>query len=72
MQAQVTERVAPDTVFLPFHFSAAGGQGPARALPEGAHPIVRGEAVNTATGYGYDIVTMMQETKTQICNVERA
>ena len=35
-------------------------------------PIVRGEAINTGTGYGYDIVTMMQETKTQICNVEKA
>ena len=31
-----------------------------------------GEAVNTATTYGYDSVTMMQETKTTICNVERA
>jgi formate dehydrogenase major subunit len=44
----------------------------AGALPEGGAPIVRGEAVNTATTYGYDSVTMMQETKTTICNVERA
>jgi formate dehydrogenase major subunit len=35
-------------------------------------PVVRGEAINTATTYGYDIVTMMQETKTQICNIEKA
>jgi formate dehydrogenase major subunit len=28
--------------------------------------------VNTATTYGYDSVTMMQETKTTVCNVERA
>jgi formate dehydrogenase major subunit len=28
--------------------------------------------VNTATTYGYDSVTMMQETKTTICNVEKA
>ena len=41
-------------------------------LADGAMPIVRGEAVNTATTYGYDIVTMMQETKTTICNVEKA
>jgi formate dehydrogenase major subunit len=27
--------------------------------------------VNTGTTYGYDSVTMMQETKTTICNVER-
>jgi formate dehydrogenase major subunit len=40
--------------------------------PEGAMPIVRGEAINTATTYGYDIVTMMQETKTQIYNFEKA
>jgi formate dehydrogenase major subunit len=40
--------------------------------PAGAAPIVRGEAVNTATTYGYDSVTMMQETKTTVCNVERA
>ncbi|MEN3293574.1 MAG: formate dehydrogenase major subunit, partial [Burkholderiales bacterium] len=26
---------------------------------------------NTATTYGYDSVTMMQETKTTICNIER-
>ena len=40
--------------------------------PEGAAPIVRGEAVNTATTYGYDSVTMMQETKTTVCQIERA
>ncbi len=39
--------------------------------PEGAAPIVRGEAVNTATTYGYDAVTMMQETKTTLCQVEQ-
>ena len=38
--------------------------------PAGAAPIVRGEAINTATTYGYDRVTMMQETKTTICQVE--
>ena len=34
--------------------------------------IVRGEAVNTAMTYGYDIVTMMQETKTTLCQVQKA
>ena len=34
--------------------------------------IVRGEAVNTAMTYGYDIVTMMQETKTSLCQVQKA
>ena len=38
----------------------------------GAAPIVRGEAFNTASTYGYDSVTMMQETKTTLCEFERA
>ncbi len=41
------------------------------SYPEGAAPIVRGEAVNTATTYGYDSVTMMQETKTTLCQVAK-
>jgi formate dehydrogenase major subunit len=60
-------------VFLPFHFSGRWqGKDLLAYYPQGAAPVVRGEAVNTATTYGYDIVTMMQETKTTICNVERA
>jgi len=73
VQALVTPRVGPDTVFLPFHFSGRWqGEDMKPYYPDGAMPVVRGEAVNTATTYGYDIVTMMQETKTTICNVERA
>ncbi|MBE2262710.1 MAG: formate dehydrogenase subunit alpha [Burkholderiaceae bacterium] len=73
MQALVTERVGPDTVFMPFHFSGHWqGNDLLAYYPAGAHPIVRGEAVNTGTTYGYDAVTMMQETKTTICNVEKA
>ena len=73
VQALVTERVAADTVFLPFHFSGRWqGEDMKAHYPVGAMPVVRGEAVNTATTYGYDIVTMMQETKTQICNIEKA
>jgi formate dehydrogenase major subunit len=73
VQAMVTERVAPDTVFLPFHFSGHWqGADMLAHYPTGAAPIVRGEAVNTATTYGYDSVTMMQETKTTICNIEKA
>jgi formate dehydrogenase major subunit len=73
VKAQVTERVASDTCFIPFHF-AGWWQGVDMLpyYPEGAAPIVRGEAVNTATTYGYDRVTMMQETKTTLCQVERA
>ncbi|MEN9899387.1 MAG: Formate dehydrogenase, partial [Pseudomonadota bacterium] len=73
VQALVTERVAPDTVFLPFHFSGRWqGADMLAHYPNGAAPIVRGEAVNTATTYGYDSVTMMQETKTTVCDVEKA
>jgi formate dehydrogenase major subunit len=71
--ALVTERVGRDTVFLPFHFSGHWqGVDMKPYYPEGAAPVVRGEAVNTATTYGYDSVTMMQETKTTLCQIERA
>jgi formate dehydrogenase major subunit len=73
VQAMVTERVGPDTVWMPFHFSGRWqGADMLPYYPNGAAPVVRGEAVNTATTYGYDSVTMMQETKTTVCNIERA
>ncbi|HWI14839.1 MAG TPA: formate dehydrogenase subunit alpha, partial [Burkholderiales bacterium] len=73
VKTQVTERVAAGTVFLPFHFAGWWmGQDMLPYYPEGAAPVVRGEAVNTAMTYGYDIVTMMQETKTSLCQVVKA
>jgi formate dehydrogenase major subunit len=73
VQAMLTERVDSGTVWMPFHFSGRWqGADMLAYYPNGAAPIVRGEAVNTATTYGYDSVTMMQETKTTICNVEKA
>ena len=73
VKTQVTERVAPGTVFLPFHFAGWWeGQDLLKHYPEGTAPYVRGEAVNTAMTYGYDIVTMMQETKTSLCQVQKA
>ncbi|MEK7945157.1 formate dehydrogenase subunit alpha [Pigmentiphaga sp. YJ18] len=73
VQALVTERVGPDTAFMPFHFAGRWqGKDLLAYYPEGAAPVVRGEAVNTGTTYGYDSVTMMQETKTTICNIEKA
>ena len=72
VKAMVTERVGPDTAFIPFHFSGWWqGKDMLDQYPEGAAPIVRGEAVNTATTYGYDSVTMMQETKTTLCQIEK-
>ncbi|MDA1117405.1 MAG: formate dehydrogenase subunit alpha [Proteobacteria bacterium] len=73
VKALVTERVAADTVFIPFHFSGWWqGQDMLGYYPEGSAPIVRGDAVNTITTYGYDIVTQMQETKTTLCQVAKA
>src|SRR6478672_2708475 len=73
VKSQVTERVASGTVFLPFHFAGWWqGQDLLNYYPEGSAPVVRGEAVNTAMTYGYDIVTMMQETKTSLCQVQKA
>jgi formate dehydrogenase major subunit len=73
VRALVTQRVGPGTTFVPFHFSGWWqGKDMLAFYPEGAHPIVRGEAVNTATTYGYDSVTMMQETKTTLCQVAKA
>jgi formate dehydrogenase major subunit len=73
VKALVTERVGPDTCFIPFHFAGWWqGKDMLPYYPEGAAPIVRGEAVNTATTYGYDRVTMMQETKTTLCQVAKA
>ncbi len=73
VKAMVTRRVAPGVVFCPFHF---GGWFEGRDLrakyPEGSDPYVLGEAVNTATTYGYDSVTMMQETKCTLCKVYQA
>jgi formate dehydrogenase major subunit len=48
--------------------SPAAGRAPTCwRTTRGRGAVVRGEAVNTATTYGYDSVTMMQETKTTIC-----
>ncbi len=72
VKALVTERVGPDTCWMPFHFAGWWqGRDLLEFYPQGAAPVVRGEAVNTATTYGYDSVTMMQETKTTICQVEK-
>jgi len=73
VKALVTERVAAGTVFLPFHFSGWWqGKDMLEYYPDKAAPMVRGEAVNTATTYGYDSVTMMQETKTTLCRISKA
>ncbi|HCY63115.1 MAG TPA: formate dehydrogenase [Oxalobacteraceae bacterium] len=73
MMAMVTERVPPGIVWMPFHFGGWWmGEDLLEHYPKGAEPIVRGEAVNTGWTYGYDVVTMMQETKASICRLARA
>ena len=72
VKAMITERVGAGTTFIPYHFSGWWqGKDMLEYYPEGSAPIVRAEAVNTATTYGYDSVTMMQETKTTLCQVEK-
>jgi len=70
VRAMITPRVGPGTVWTPFHF---GGWFEGKDLydryPEGTAPFIRGEACNTATTYGYDSVTQMQETKATLCRI---
>ena len=56
-------------------WSAGGwwmGEDLEKHYPEDGAPTVRGEAINTGWTYGYDAVTMMQETKVSMCRVVRA
>jgi formate dehydrogenase major subunit len=73
IRAMITERVGRGVVWTPFHFGGwFQGKDLLAKYPEGTAPHVRGEACNTATTYGYDSVTMMQETKTTLCQISAA
>jgi formate dehydrogenase major subunit len=73
VMAMVTPRVGPGLVFTPFHFGGwFEGKDLGEKYPEGTTPWVRGEACNTATTYGYDSVTQMQETKATLCRIKPA
>ncbi len=70
IKAMVTPRVARGVVFCPYHFGGHfQGEDLRHKYPEGSDPYVLGEAANTATTYGYDSVTMMQETKVTLCKI---
>jgi formate dehydrogenase major subunit len=72
VMAMVTERVAKGVAFLPFHFGGhLEGKDLRSKYPEGSDPYVLGESANTAMTYGYDSVTLMQETKCSLCSIER-
>lgn len=73
VKALVTERVAPGSAFMPFHFAGwFMGEDLRGKYPEGTDPIVLGESVNTVTTYGYDPVTGMHEGKATLCQIEAA
>jgi formate dehydrogenase major subunit len=66
----VTPRVSKGLVWMPYHFGGWWmGEDQRANYPVGAAPIVLGEACNTGWTYGYDIVTMMQETKVSLCRL---
>lgn len=70
VRAMVTQRVASGVTWTPFHFGGwFQGKDLVDRYPEGTAPYVRGEACNTATTYGYDAVTQMQETKATLCRI---
>ena len=72
VMAMVTERVAKGVAFLPFHFGGhLEGKDLRSKYPEGSDPYVLGESANTAMTYGYDSVTLMQESKCSLCTIER-
>jgi len=71
--AMVTPRVGRGVIWTPFHFGGwYEGEDRLAHYPEGTAPYVRGEACNTATTYGYDSVTQMQETKATLCEIRPA
>ncbi len=73
VRAMITPRVGPGTVWTPFHFGGwFEGKDLYEKYPEGTAPYTRGEACNTATTYGYDSVTQMQETKATLCRISPA
>ena len=72
VRAKITPGVGRGVVFMPYHFAGWWqGENLRDRYPEGALPYISGEAVNTAWTYGYDAVTMMQETKVSLCQIAR-
>jgi formate dehydrogenase major subunit len=73
VKAMVTNRVGRGVVFMPFHFGGHWmGEDQRSKYPQGSDPYVLGEAANTAQTYGYDSVTVMQESKATLCRIYAA
>jgi formate dehydrogenase major subunit len=73
VKAQVTERVDKRNVFMPYPLCRPlAGRGHEGVLPFGRGADRPGRGRQHGRTYGYDPVTMMQETKTSVCQIERA
>ncbi|GAX87196.1 formate dehydrogenase major subunit [Lebetimonas natsushimae] len=73
VKARFTYAVAPDRIFLPYHFAGImQGVDMSDNYPEGTKPYAIGESANTVTNYGYDIVTQIPETKAGLVRIEKA
>jgi formate dehydrogenase major subunit len=73
VKAKYSHSVAPDRVFLPFHFAGVmQGVDLSHKYPDGTKPYAIGESANTVTNYGYDIVTQIPETKGGLCQIQPA
>ncbi len=73
VKTRIVHSVAPDMVFLPFHFAGVmQGVDLTGNFPDGTKPFASGESANTVTNYGYDIVTQIPETKGGLCRIEKA
>jgi formate dehydrogenase major subunit len=72
IMAYVTPRVPQGLVWMPYHFGGHWmGEDIGGNYPEGTAPLVLGESANLGWTYGYDAVTMMQETKASLCRLVR-
>ncbi|QIZ78307.1 formate dehydrogenase subunit alpha [Ferrimonas lipolytica] len=75
VQAMVTPRVKEGVTWMPYHFAGVM-HGVDLDYPESGDistkPYVVGESANTALTYGYDPITQMQETKSSLCQIEKA
>ncbi len=73
IRARFTYSVSEDRIFLPYHWAGImQGVDLSENYPEGTKPYSIGEAANTVTNYGYDIITQIPETKAGLCRIEKA
>ncbi|TKB51075.1 formate dehydrogenase [Ferrimonas sediminicola] len=71
VKAMVTPRVKPGVTWMPYHFAGVM-HNEELVYPDGTKPYIVGESANTALTYGYDPITQMQETKSSLCQIEKA